>query len=63
MKIEYDQEVDALYIQFKNSEIVNSDEEPEGFVFDYDADGNIVGLEIRNASKQVDNPIEFLRAG
>jgi uncharacterized protein YuzE len=53
MKITYDQEVDILRIIFNDTPIEESDEEKPGMVFDYDANGNIVGLE---ASKQVENP-------
>jgi uncharacterized protein YuzE len=56
MKITYDQEVDILRIIFSDTPIEESDEEKPGIIFDYDEDGNIVGLEILDASKQVKNP-------
>jgi len=56
MKITYDQEVDILRIIFSDTPIEESDEEKPGIIFDYDANGNIVGLEILDASKQVKNP-------
>ncbi len=56
MKITYDPEVDVLRIIFSNVPIEESDEEKPGVIFDYDEDGNIVGLEIIDASKRMDNP-------
>jgi len=56
MKIIYDPEVDVLRILFSNSPIEESDEDKPGIIIDYDKDGNIVGLEILDASKRMDNP-------
>ena len=56
MKITYDSEVDVMRIIFNNSPIEESDEEKPGLIVDYDKEGNIVGLEILDASKQIDNP-------
>ncbi|MCL1465810.1 DUF2283 domain-containing protein [Argonema galeatum] len=56
MKITYDSEVDVMRMIFNNSPIEESDEAKPGFIVDYDKEGNIVGLEILDASKQIDNP-------
>jgi uncharacterized protein YuzE len=56
MKVTYDSEVDILRIVLNNTEIEESDEEKPGVILDYDKDGNIVGLEILDASKRVENP-------
>jgi uncharacterized protein YuzE len=56
MKVVYDPEVDVLRIIFKNASIEESDEEKPGVIFDYDKDGKIVGLEILDASKRMENP-------
>ena len=56
MKITYDPKVDVIRILFSNSPIEESDEDKPGVIIDYDKDGNIVGLEILDASKRMDNP-------
>ena len=56
MKIMYDPEVDVLWIILSNAAIEESDEEKPGVIIDYDRNGKIVGFEILNASKQVENP-------
>ncbi len=56
MKITYDPEVDVLRIIFNTVPIEESDEEKPGMILDYDKQGNIVGLEILDASKRVENP-------
>ena len=56
MKVIYDPEVDVLRILLSNAPIEESDEDKLGVILDYDKDGNIVGLEILDASKRVSNP-------
>jgi len=56
MKVTYDPEVDVLRIRFSSSPIEESDEEKPGVILDYDKDGNVVGLEILDASKRMENP-------
>jgi uncharacterized protein YuzE len=56
MKVTYDPEVDVLRIVLSEIAIAESDEERPGLILDYDVDGNVVGLEILEASKRVDNP-------
>ena len=56
MKVTYDPEVDSLTIILSDVAVEESDEAKPGVILDYDANGNIVGLEILNASKRVDNP-------
>ena len=65
MKVTYDPDVDVLRILFSNAPIDESDEERPGVILDYDKDGNIVGLEILNASKRMDNPrsVEYAVTG
>jgi uncharacterized protein YuzE len=56
MKVTYDPEVDILRISLSETPIVESDEERPGIILDFDANGNIVGLEILEASRRVDDP-------
>ena len=65
MKILDDPKVDILRILFSNVPIEESDEEKPGMILDYDKDGNIVGLEVLNASKRIENPrsVEYAVAG
>ena len=55
MKITYDPSVDIVRILFNNQAIMESDEEKTGMIIDYDASGNIVGMEILHASKHMEN--------
>ena len=65
MKVTYDPEVDVLRILFSSAAIEESDEDKPGVILDYDKAGNVVGLEILNASKRVENPksVEYAVAG
>ena len=56
MKVKYDQEVDVLTIEFSDTPVEESDQDKPGVILDYDKDGNIVGMEILNASKRAQNP-------
>ncbi len=54
MKINYYKETDSLYIDLSSKPSHESKEISEGIVLDYDADGNIVGIDIDNASRKID---------
>ncbi len=53
MKLNYYPETDSLYIDLSEKPGVDSKEISEGVVLDYDAEGNLVGIDIDNASKKV----------
>ena len=52
MRITYDQEVDALYIRFKETS-VTTQHLAEGIAADYDAEGYLAGIEILDARKRL----------
>jgi uncharacterized protein YuzE len=54
MKLNYYAETDCLYIDLSEKPSVESREVSEGVVLDYDAAGNLVGIDIDHASKKVD---------
>jgi uncharacterized protein YuzE len=56
MKVTYDPEVDVLRILFRDVPVEESDEDKPGVILDYDKDGNVVGLEVLNASQRMENP-------
>lgn len=56
MRVTYDAKTDTLTIIFNDAEIVESDEEKPGVVLDYDAKGNIVSMEILDASQRITQP-------
>lgn len=53
VKIKYDAQVDILRIRFGEAAIDESDEVESGVIVDYDAEGNVVGLELLDASALV----------
>ncbi len=54
MKLNYYKETDSLYIDLSSRPSSESKEISEGIVLDYDTDGNIVGIDIDNASRKID---------
>ena len=56
MKVTYDQEVDILRIILSDADVEESDEDKSGIVIDYDDRGNVVGLEIPDASSRMTDP-------
>lgn len=56
MRVEYDPDVDVLSIFLSDSPVDESDESRPGIVLDYDTSGNVVGIEILEASKRIENP-------
>ena len=53
MKLNYYSDTDSLYIDLSEQPSVESREISEGIVLDYDAAGNLVGIDIDNASRKV----------
>ena len=53
MKLNYYPETDSLYIDLTSRPSVESQEVSAGVVLDYDADGNLVGIDIDHASRKL----------
>ncbi len=54
MKLNYYTETDSLYIELLDKASVDSKEVSDGVVLDFDADGNLTGIDIDNAGKKLD---------
>ena len=59
MKIEYDRRADAMYIRLRAGTVVESDGVRPGVVFDFDANGKVLGIEMLDVSERTDNPREL----
>ena len=61
MKVDYDKQVDILSVVFSDVPVEESDEVRPGVILDFDAEGRVVGMEILDASRRMDNPaaVEF----
>lgn len=59
MKIEYDPKADAMYIRLIAGTVVESDEVRPDVVFDFDAAGRVLGIEMLDVSQRTDNPREL----
>ena len=53
MRIEYDKEADALYIQLREANVDDNIDIEEGVTVDLDEKKHIVGIEILDASKKL----------
>ena len=52
MLVQVDRDADAGYLELTSAPIEASEEVADGVVLDYDRDGNLVGIEILDASKK-----------
>jgi uncharacterized protein YuzE len=52
MKIEYDPEVDALYVRLQEKFVAKTVEVDEGVNIDFDDQGKLIGLEILDATER-----------
>lgn len=54
MKVRYDRKTDTLSLVLRdNVAVFESDEDKPGVILDYDKDGNLISLEILDASRRV----------
>ncbi len=56
MNVSYDPETDTLVIVFRDAPIADSDEEKPGFILDYDEAGELVAVEVLDASRRIEDP-------
>ncbi|HEU4760044.1 MAG TPA: DUF2283 domain-containing protein [Dehalococcoidia bacterium] len=54
MKLHYYPETDSLYIDLNARPSSDSREIADGLVVDFDAEGNVVGIDIEHASQKLD---------
>jgi len=59
VRIIYDRETDTITIIFAETLIVEGDEDKPGIILDYDAAGNLVSMEILDASDRVKAPSQI----
>lgn len=59
MKVIYDCETDILAIILSKAPVAESDEDKPGIVLDYDASGNLISLEIFDASHRIMLPSQI----
>jgi YD repeat-containing protein len=56
MRVIYDTHTDTLTIVLRDEPVEESDEQTTGVIFDYDAAGNVVSMELLDASKRIAQP-------
>jgi len=54
MKMSYFQDTDTLYIEFKESDVVETKDLDDNTLLDLDANGNIISITLEHASKRTD---------
>lgn len=53
MRLKVDRGNDAVYLRLDDSNIMESEEVQRGVVLDFNADGNVVGIELLNVSARL----------
>ncbi len=53
MKMQYDEQVDALYLSLDESDVVESEEVRPGVILDFNSQGEVVGIEVLDVKRRV----------
>lgn len=56
MKVEYDRVTDTLTVIFRKGPVAESDEDRPGVILDFDDAGNLLSIEVLDASRRVEEP-------
>jgi uncharacterized protein YuzE len=56
MKVKYFQDTDTLYIEFKETEVIETRDFDENTLLDLDRDGRICGITVEHAKDRADIP-------
>ena len=59
MKVIYDRETDIMTVILGDARVAGSDEDKPGVILDYDTSGNLVSLEILDASRRIKTPSQI----
>jgi uncharacterized protein YuzE len=59
MKLHFDKDADALYLKLDESAIIESEEVRPGVVLDFNADDQVVGIELLGIGKRI--PLDALK--
>lgn len=57
MNVVYDPDKNIVQIALSDRPVAETAQIAPDLILDYDEDGQVVGVELRNASKQIDNPL------
>jgi uncharacterized protein YuzE len=56
MRVEYDRGTDTLTVTLRDGVVAESDEAKPGVILDYDDVGNLLSVEVLDASQRVEDP-------
>ncbi|MBN1978714.1 MAG: DUF2283 domain-containing protein [Anaerolineae bacterium] len=59
MRVIYDRETDTMTVILTDAPVAESDEDKPGVILDYDDSGNLISLEILDASRRVMLPSQI----
>ena len=59
MRVIYDRETDTLTVMLSDAPVAESDEDKPGVILDYDRSGNLVSLEVLDASRRISLPSQI----